>query len=320
MSKLFRLREWMTVAEAAQHLTGALGEPVQEKDVYRLALDNHLRLSVDFVNHAQASVGAIVGPEAIEQVELPIDFLPDFVTEGKEGTFNVMMSLSIGEDRYVNFDKEVRSIRGIWDLMMLGGERLDIEHVYQSTIGGPAVELTSLEGALVEKDGKVAKLMESFDNNEFQSGSKAQETGMEAYIAQKNIPHKKAVEMRRRFKLERKAYLEKRSSSNREDDYYPANGLPSDSVIVVKTNAIIEFLQSLDDPGSPAEKTLQTKERNTLLIMIAALCNEAGIDYGKKGVAVAIEKMTENLGAPITDDTIRKVLHQIEDALASRSK
>ena len=218
MSSLLRLKEWMTVDEAAEHLTSALDESVQEKDIYRLALDKHLGLSVDFVNHAQARVGTIVGPDEIEWDEMPKDLLPAIITEDDETTIKVMKSLCIGENQYVNFGKEVISINGIWDLMMLGGERLDIEHIYQNITGGPAVTLNNLGGTLVQRDGKVANVMESLDDNEFHLGSRAQESDMEANIAQKNVPYEKAEEMRRKFKQEKDAYLEKKNSRRKEDE------------------------------------------------------------------------------------------------------
>lgn len=65
---------------------------------------------------------------------------------------------------------------------------------------------------------------------------------------------------------------------------------------------------------------LGSKERNTLLILIAALCREAKVDYKQRGISTAIQKMTEKIGAPVTDDTINRVLKQIESALESRSK
>ena len=50
MKKLLKLREWLTVPEAAGHLSILFGEDVTEADVLRLALDGHLTLSVNFVN------------------------------------------------------------------------------------------------------------------------------------------------------------------------------------------------------------------------------------------------------------------------------
>ena len=47
MSRLFRLKEWLTLDEAADYISTAIGENVQERDVLRLALDELLILSVD---------------------------------------------------------------------------------------------------------------------------------------------------------------------------------------------------------------------------------------------------------------------------------
>ncbi len=60
MRKLLKLKEWLTVSDAARHLSILFGEEVSEADVLRLALDGHLTLSVDFVNHASARCGPIV--------------------------------------------------------------------------------------------------------------------------------------------------------------------------------------------------------------------------------------------------------------------
>lgn len=54
MSKLFELKEWLTLDEAANHLSSVFGEPVTIADIYQLALDNHIMLSVNFINLAEA--------------------------------------------------------------------------------------------------------------------------------------------------------------------------------------------------------------------------------------------------------------------------
>ncbi|MGZ8982781.1 MAG: hypothetical protein ACXW11_02360 [Methylotenera sp.] len=68
------------------------------------------------------------------------------------------------------------------------------------------------------------------------------------------------------------------------------------------------------------DKAMTTTERNTLLTIIAALCDYSDIKYQERGAAGQIAKMTEEVGAPITDDTIRKMLSKISDALESRKK
>ena len=66
MSKLFSLKEWLTLADAAQHLAIVFGEDVTEADVLRLGLDGRLRLSVHFVNHTRAHCGKVVSWDETE--------------------------------------------------------------------------------------------------------------------------------------------------------------------------------------------------------------------------------------------------------------
>lgn len=80
-----------------------------------------------------------------------------------------------------------------------------------------------------------------------------------------------------------------------------------------------EAEEGLQD-GSGGDKALGKRERDTLLTIIAAFCKYEGWDVQKRGLAADIEKMTQDLGAPVTDDTIRAVLAQIPDAVESRMK
>ena len=68
------------------------------------------------------------------------------------------------------------------------------------------------------------------------------------------------------------------------------------------------------------DKAMTTTERNTLLTIIAGLCDYSDIKQQQRGAAGQIAKMTEEIGAPVTDDTIRTVLAKIPDALESRKK
>ena len=53
-SKLVKLKQWLTVSDAAQYLALLCGEDVSEPDIYQLALDGGLQLSVRFVNSVPA--------------------------------------------------------------------------------------------------------------------------------------------------------------------------------------------------------------------------------------------------------------------------
>jgi hypothetical protein len=74
--------------------------------------------------------------------------------------------------------------------------------------------------------------------------------------------------------------------------------------------------------GRPAtvDRPLHTRQRRTLLSIIAALCTHSNIHYAARGAAQRIKNMTELIGAPIDDGTIDKVLKEIPDALETRLK
>ena len=68
-------------------------------------------------------------------------------------------------------------------------------------------------------------------------------------------------------------------------------------------------------------KPLSTKERNTLLAIIATLCQEAKIDYTRPAKAAAsIQHTADSMGISIGESTIESHLKKIPDALASRMK
>jgi hypothetical protein len=81
-----------------------------------------------------------------------------------------------------------------------------------------------------------------------------------------------------------------------------------------------ELEQSRSDQPSKVDRPLHTRQRRTLLTIIAALCDQSGIDYKARGAAQRIKSATEHLGAPIDDGTIDKLLNEIPDALETRIK
>jgi len=68
------------------------------------------------------------------------------------------------------------------------------------------------------------------------------------------------------------------------------------------------------------DKGLTATERNTLLTIIAALCDYSAIKPDDRGAASQIAKMTEEIGATVSDDTVRRWLKMVPDALATRMK
>lgn len=278
MSKLFKLKKWLTVAEAAEHLALAFGEKVTESDVLRFALDGDLTLSVHLVNGAFGRPCFQVNIEAIEWNEvLSLDGkttlkLPKGgrVWQDEMGIFQVQKNIT-------KLDEDV------FNLPMTGGERVDVEYRYQLLTGGPERTAVSLDGVLIaSNDGQLFEVQTMYEN--------------------KNPDSWKTPFLH-------------------PDKFHPAGALPEDCVFVVRTDALTKFIQSLNDDSKADEKPLGTTERNTLLSIIAVLCKEAKIPYGKPAKAAGlIQSTAATMGVSIGETTIEGHLKKIPDALATRMK
>ncbi|WP_166299882.1 hypothetical protein [Bradyrhizobium sp. 2S1] len=278
MEKLLNLKQWLTVSDAARHLGILFGEDVKEPDVLRLALDGHLTLSVDFVNHTVGRCGARVPiSQAARRVIRTLD--------GKN-EIHTFAGLAMDDEWVIEWTPEIVPIDGVWDLTMLGPERIDVEHEYQRLTGGPGVTLQSLEAPLVcREDGTYCQLQSHFSDNEFFDPKSLKE------------PYEHPA------------------------NYYPAGGLPGDSVLVVRTSALRDLVSRVSKPIEGTEKPIERRERNTLLVVIAALANMAKVDVSKPSAAgAAIESKTAQMGARVAARTIENHLKRIPEALDSRSE
>jgi hypothetical protein len=319
VSKLFKLKEWLTLDEAANHISTVLGEPVTLADIYRLSLDDHIKLSANFVNGAQARTGKFVKTDDVQ-----FYLMENMLFSGEKLVPPISLPLNnevqCSEDEWVALDKNVVSIRGLWDLTMIGSEAIDIEFYYHQETSGLEVDLTCLEGTLLRQGDVICQLQSDFDDNEYQQGSKAAKQHLEQYITSKKLTDDETKKLRVEYEAERKEFLGGKREFERVPSYYPSGGLDEhDYVLVVKTKEVTRFIQSLEETP-PEAKPLSSKERNSLLVLLGAVCKHSDIEPSQRGIATSLVAMTELIGAPLTDDTIRKILNQIEPAIESRSK
>lgn len=294
-SRLFSLREWLSLDDAAKHLSIVFGEEVTRADVLRLALDRRLTLSVDFVNHADARKGRLVPleqcPMMIMTRSLPaltgklpmirmkgvlmgdIPNLDKEIRDGLESGDMVMVPQAIEyeDGHFLLLGKEVVSISGIWDLPMKGAEALDVEHLYQGETGGPEVTLAALDGAFVVRDGIVCQIQADFEDNEYQQGSMAHKDKIEERIAREKLTDSQAEQLRREFTEQRRKFLEKRKAGSRAEHSYPAGGLPNDAVYVVRTTTLREFEQAILGGEQHTTRALGKREESTLLNIVGGL-------------------------------------------------
>ena len=243
MSKLFKLKKWLTVAESATYLSLAFSETVTESDIYRLVLDRHLTLSVNLVNHGYARTGRSVGIDDVDfymsdnLVLASINETVDRIIKirGEDPFHKIISSAAIGENQYFKFDvkNDFTRVGGIWDLVMVGNNSLNIEHMFQVLTGGPEITLTYLDGIfLSQPSGEVCELQVSVDENEYQTGSNAALREIHEQIGSGSLNGKNAKKALADHKEQRVEYLSNVRSNPKKDDYEPASIMPKDELAI----------------------------------------------------------------------------------------
>jgi hypothetical protein len=276
LKKLLTLKQWLTVPDAARHLSILFGEDVSEADVLRLALDGHLTLSVHFVNRAWGNPGRVLSVADAKMLTRDLEGKPLELTSGSPRN----------SSEVVQFQRTVQSLDGVWDLTMLGTERLDVEHRYQELTGGPSIQLVNLHGPIISRsDGLYFRILGHFGESEHFDQSKLHK------------PWK------------------------HEKNFYPAGALPSDTVFVVRTSALQQLESTLAESEYRTKRPIGQRERTTLLVIIAALAKLSRIDVAKpSSAATSIESQTALMGARVAARTIENHLKRIPEALESKSE
>ncbi|HCT27714.1 MAG TPA: hypothetical protein DIW85_16080 [Stenotrophomonas sp.] len=312
MSKIFKLKKWLTLDDAAAHLTRALGEDVAVQDLLQLSVDGHLALSVELVNHGSAQLGRAVPTteasfEIIRGSGTPLSERLQRLAESAAavsgdaerkqwieanrdkvaelGAFIGLTGDPLDDDTVIDWERPIKSIHGLWDIPTFGGARLDVLHQLQCMIGGPEITLTAMVGAvLVSPDGsRYARLMQHMSENPYTSDG----NDLDKYP---------------------------RRDPN---SYYPRSGLPEDALLVVRTDALNSFLRSLESEESGISRTsdeLGSREKIGLLRLIAGLAKVAGIDLRSEKAAVQLEAAAAHFDGP-AEKTIRKHLKIIREVV-----
>lgn len=98
-------------------------------------------------------------------------------------------------------------------------------------------------------------------------------------------------------------------------------GVKSDAVFLLKEIARFEEKHGDNEAPEKHVKPLATRERDTLLTIIAAMARAAKIDVSQPGkAALSIEAITDELGAHVSKRAIEDHLKKIPDALGTRMK
>ena len=299
IAKKLQLKTILRPYEAAEYVGHKLGENFSESDLYFAALNKKLVMSnlVRGTSHYQKC-----------KITRPLNDFEIFDTNYERSG-----ELDIGEDK-------------IFDLAMVGLEVDYLKSLYESRENDYIDECLSKNVehhyCFLDNDN-IVLIYEDFDSNINLEGSYAwYEFGQPNYTAEQLAEYSSIYQAHLEINKEKRA--ESFKKLNRVDflgmDFVESPAPMEVGQLVVRIDDLDRFSDNLLRADDAAPESLSLREKRTLLVVIAALCKEAKIDFTQRGVASAIEMLTEQIGAPISDDTIRKILKQIPKAVESREK
>jgi hypothetical protein len=305
IASLSKLKEWWTLPDAAQHLSRVFGIEITEVALLQFALDGYMKLSVYLVNGVIAR--KLVRIKDAEGEGYPVcisEIFPTYPLNDK-GRLSPFIRKS-GSDgaRFLNLETNVTTINGVWDLPLIGGERLGVEHELHRLLSLPNVNLPDLNNVLVERhDGEMWLLQEHYGDIESRKGSSAQLAKMRQYIADNNIGDEEALELNNQYSEERKRFNARKWG---EDTTYIPDWLPEDGVLVVRKKAMMEFERHIGDNEPESNASTQMN--------IIELSKKRSSRYNDCVIQV-ITAFTEINGYPPTsvDEVIGRMKHQPPD-------
>jgi|GEM_PF-1820961 hypothetical protein len=141
MSKLFELKEWLTIPEAAKHLSGILKEEVTEANVLRLAIDGHLKPSIRFLNFVEVkNVSMCLKEEAELVAGVRMTNNPTTKEQDRfEFWLCILLRSDYNNDNVQQFEvREAREL-GVWSIVMNDSAKVIIEREYEEMTSGRTV-------------------------------------------------------------------------------------------------------------------------------------------------------------------------------------
>ncbi|MCP3928006.1 MAG: hypothetical protein GY705_02760 [Bacteroidetes bacterium] len=259
--KLLKLKGWLTVSDTALQLSNLFGEEISEADVYKLAIDKHLKLSVNFLNSTSVSY-EVINAQNVFSISAYLGVrLDDFTREYLDIMKNQLSDLQKSK----KLPCRISRISGVWDLQMKGGERCIVEDIYRELNNFP--NLRERRGQiLVERDGNTCLVMEHH-NEEYCADNleKIDQLHEEWQQMDNSLPGEinYSEEIRKEeFKC-----------------YCSADNLPADSIFVVRTDALTQFIENLNLEG-------EQNQANKLII------DESNISLPRE-LEIAVKAWTE---------------------------
>jgi len=278
VSKLFSLKEWLSLADAAKRLSTSFGEEVTEADIIQLALEGRLRLSLQILGYVYAH-------RAYKKLESEVEY--------EEIEYTLPPELDPSQETRIRrepIDGEVLRIPefcGDGEVLQLGTSAICFARDYP--------------------DRQIVDFPVTWFSRPF----------LLQYFDHLRLPLEEPVECA----TDRLLIQEKSGDIWHIESY--DNFLPGDVEVVVRTQALRDLEQSFEDvSANKQDKPLSTRERDTLYkIIIGMAMRGYGHDpSAQRSSAIAdIARDLEEVGLPVSDDTIRKYMKEAAALLDSKS-
>ena len=276
MRKLYTLKKWYSLPDAANRLTLTLGEEVSEADILQLTLEGHLPLSwnMRYVNAVPVA---------------PYCRIHDW---DKTNQLNVLFGVPrkqpnarvIASEGFHILSDNVEKLEGYYiiDCEACGA----LKDWVHSLITGTGGELISLDGYFVkDREGNYWKIVEPFPS----------------YASNSERKPRKEQNLSR--------------SLNHIDNYYPSETFPTPAELGLTKEDIEAFEHQFSEPEELKTNNLPTsaRERETLLKLITGMA-KAWYGYDPKAArnpsTPEILSDLARVGVSVSDDTLRAKLKE----------
>ncbi|TQN83107.1 UNVERIFIED_ORG: hypothetical protein FHU00_2601 [Citrobacter freundii] len=166
MNKLFNLKEWLTLEETARRLTSSFQENVSVADCLQLALDGHITISV-LIEEYKLGMLCKEHDAGKDLLRGFIDFmkakgaLPNELIQMAENRIDSYPT----ETELRNYGKVLKLSHGVYDLPMIGAERLNVHRLCASLQGREPTTMISLNGPYLKCEDSFINILEPFNRD-----------------------------------------------------------------------------------------------------------------------------------------------------------
>ena len=298
MNKLLKLKQYLSINDSADYLSATLEETVSVADIYELSLEGHLAISIRLTNQAYAK---------------KVDLAPELELTNSEEQFGAVQANEV--------DEQVHIFNGLYDLAMIGEERFELRKLYQREVEGDSPVLSELSGFYVKHEGSIYKLLESLPVSNSEEFQIAKEARLESLLKAKGLTSQSqfddpltVFENLSINEIEQVAGLISPFNDSENNSSIPLDR--HSYQLVLKTTELQRFISQISSPSASdisEEKPIHPPEKRSYLKLISMFFKQHGFDLAKKGNTTALSTMLDQAGLSLCDNTVRKIMSEVED-------